>query len=65
MRVWAKLKHPNVLPLLGFIMSGPYPSLISEWMENGSLSTFMKMHPDADAIKMVRISLLLRDMRSN
>jgi len=40
-RVWAKLSHPNVLPLLGYTMEGKYPSLLSEWMERGSLKFCM------------------------
>ena len=33
--VWSKLKHPNVLPLLGYAFDADtgYPMLISPWME--------------------------------
>ncbi|OCB88110.1 kinase-like protein [Sanghuangporus baumii] len=46
--VWAKLKHKNILPLLGyaFEQKSNYPLLVSEWMENGSAWDFVKSHLD-------------------
>ncbi|KLO07521.1 kinase-like protein [Schizopora paradoxa] len=46
-RIWAELKHANVLPLWGFIAEGEnaMPSLISEWMFKGALFKFMKTFP--------------------
>ncbi|KAL5531801.1 hypothetical protein ACEPAF_5363 [Sanghuangporus sanghuang] len=48
--VWAKLKHKNILPLLGyaFEQKSNYPLLVSEWMENGSAWDFVKSHLDCD-----------------
>jgi len=40
-RIWSELVHPNVLPLLGYMIEGSYPSLVSEWMEKGSLRSRM------------------------
>ncbi len=43
MKIWSKLKHRNVLPLLGyFIERGELPTFISEWMVNDSLFDYMK-----------------------
>ncbi|KLO11196.1 kinase-like protein [Schizopora paradoxa] len=52
MRIWAKLKHPNILPFLGFFVEGKNRvlSLISEWMENGTLYHFMKTFPRGGTI---------------
>jgi len=46
-RIWATLDHENVLPLLGYVAEGEYmtPSLISEWMENGTLHVYMSNFP--------------------
>jgi len=46
-RIWSKLKHENVLPLLGYLIEGSnmMPSLISEWMEKGTLRESMKSFP--------------------
>ncbi|KAL5481088.1 hypothetical protein ACEPAI_10029 [Sanghuangporus weigelae] len=46
--VWSKLRHTNILPLLGFIKEGDYPSVISEWMENGTIKQYMKSKPSVD-----------------
>ena len=52
--IWSKLDHPNVLPLLGYYTEGGvYPHLISEWMENGPLSRYVKVLPKG--IKTVRM----------
>jgi len=42
-RIWTTLKHAHVLPLLGYVFEGQHktPSLISVWMENGTLHTCM------------------------
>ncbi len=46
-RLWSKLNHPNVLPLLGYFLSGPkaIPNFVSEWMEKGTLTDYMKNRP--------------------
>ncbi|KZP04661.1 kinase-like protein [Athelia psychrophila] len=41
--IWQRLKHENVLPLLGTVQHfGRYISLVSPWMENGSLVQYLK-----------------------
>ncbi|OCB92096.1 kinase-like protein [Sanghuangporus baumii] len=52
-RVWSGLYHRNVLPLLGYVIEGEYPSLISEWMENGTVSRYMRKHPKTDLLQMI------------
>ncbi|KAL5526660.1 hypothetical protein ACEPAF_8384 [Sanghuangporus sanghuang] len=46
MRIWSKLDHPNILPLLGYMLESDYPSLISEWMEFGTVRNFLNNHPE-------------------
>ena len=53
---WSCLRHPNVLPLLGVMMSGDRFVMVSEWMENASISEFVRAHADADRLKLVRLS---------
>ncbi|KIK54421.1 hypothetical protein GYMLUDRAFT_106333, partial [Collybiopsis luxurians FD-317 M1] len=45
--VWRQLKHPNILPLLGVNMDIFPPSfcLISPWMENRNVITYLKQNP--------------------
>ncbi|KLO08225.1 kinase-like protein [Schizopora paradoxa] len=51
-KIWAALHHANVLPFLGFLVEGDNmaPSLVSEWMANGTLFHFMKRIPRAGII---------------
>lgn len=43
MRIWALLFHDNILPLKGYIIeSGTgHPSMVTEWMNNGSLKQYI------------------------
>ncbi|KAG9122903.1 hypothetical protein FRC07_000526 [Ceratobasidium sp. 392] len=45
---WSKLKHENVLGLLGFAMFQGQLAMISRWMENGTLNDFIRKHPEED-----------------
>ena len=46
--MWKALQHPNVLPLIGVMMSETRFAMISDWMDNGNINDFVKAHPDAD-----------------
>ena len=42
-RVWSNLHHQNVLMFLGYALEGgDYPLLVSEWMENGTVQTYVQ-----------------------
>ncbi|KAG9075891.1 hypothetical protein FS749_012400, partial [Ceratobasidium sp. UAMH 11750] len=45
---WSKLKHPNVLELLGVALFQEQLAMISPWMENGTLNDHVRKHPDLD-----------------
>lgn len=49
---WSKLKHRNVLPLMGLAIFKGYLSMISGWMENGDMTSYLKQNPDADRIRL-------------
>lgn len=55
LEIWAKLRHPNVLPLLGYIVDDDarYPALISEWMSNGTVLQYCIAHPAACIVNLV------------
>jgi len=59
---WKTLRHPNVLPLIGVMMSETQFAMISDWMVNGNINDFVKAHPDANRLELVsssfRVSLL-------
>ena len=50
---WKTLQHPNVLPLIGVIMTGAQFAMVSEWMVNGNICEFVKAHPDIDKLRLV------------
>ena len=50
---WKALHHPNVLPLLGVIMTETEFSMVSEWMSNGNINQFVAAHPDAKRFELV------------
>ena len=50
--MWKRLTHPNILPLLGITLT-PL-QLISTWMSGGDLTGYIKNHPDADRLILVR-----------
>ncbi|CAE6538083.1 unnamed protein product [Rhizoctonia solani] len=47
---WSKLRHPNTLPLMGLALFRGYISMISEWMDHGSLTDYLRKYPDVDRI---------------
>ncbi|EJC99226.1 kinase-like protein [Fomitiporia mediterranea MF3/22] len=51
--IWSKLDHTNILPLLGYVMEGDYPSVVSEWIENGTVGTYLKANPNADPVPLI------------
>jgi hypothetical protein len=50
---WKTLQHPNVLRLIGVIMSETQFAMVSEWMVNGNINEFVKANPDADRLRLV------------
>ncbi len=48
MMLWGQLRHPNVLPFYGVYYldeTRKQVSLVSPWMDNGNLVTYLKHHP--------------------
>jgi len=50
---WKTLQHPNVLPLIGVMMTETQFAMVSEWMVNGNICEFVKTHPDVDQLRLV------------
>ena len=51
--MWKTLQHPNVLPLLGVSMSETQFMMVSDWMVNGNINSFVMAHPDANRLELV------------
>lgn len=50
---WKALRHPNVLPLMGVIMSETEFAMVSEWMDNGNINQFVKEQPNVNRFELV------------
>ena len=50
---WKALRHPNLLPLLGVIMTKTMFAMVSEWMPNGNINEFVTAHRDANRFELV------------
>ena len=57
--MWKRLKHRNIVPLLG-ITSNPL-QLISEWMPGGNLTEYIKKYPRADRLSLASIPAVVFD----
>lgn len=51
-RVWQSLSHPHLLPLLG-VLFDEHVSLVSPFVENGSLPAYLIKNPNADRTRFV------------
>ena len=61
--IWKRLKHPNIVPLLGVTLleaddEGDIITplqLISDWMPDGNLQNYIKKNPDMDRVGVVGV----------
>lgn len=51
--MWRFLRHRNVLPLIGVMVSDNRFSMVSCWMSNGNINQFIKAHPEANRLELV------------
>ena len=54
---WKSLRHQNILPLLGVATSDNQFAMVSEWMANGNINEFVKVHREANRFKLVGLCL--------
>jgi hypothetical protein len=55
--IWKTLCHPNVLPMLGVTISDHKLTMVSEWMVNGNINEFIRVHRDANCFELVGFQL--------
>lgn len=53
---WRTLKHPNILALIGVVVTEGTFAMISHWMSNGNIREFVKANPGANRFKLVGFS---------
>ncbi|KAG9034155.1 hypothetical protein FS837_002262 [Tulasnella sp. UAMH 9824] len=47
LKIWMRLQHPNIAPLLGFTFEEEI-AIISPWFSRGNLSDYLEQHPEAN-----------------
>ncbi|TDL25371.1 kinase-like protein [Rickenella mellea] len=54
--IWRRFKHENVLPFYGCCTDAFHPqyALVSPWMKNSDMMSFLKKYPRTDRLGMVR-----------
>ncbi|CAE6348824.1 unnamed protein product [Rhizoctonia solani] len=50
--IWSKCEHPNILPLIGMTQFRNQISMVSPWMEHGTLSNFLSRRPQLNRCTM-------------
>ena len=50
---WKALNHPNVLPLLGVMMTDGRFAMVSEWMAEGNINHFVAKHWNTNRFELV------------
>ena len=53
--LWKQFRHPNLLPLLGATKSSDTLTMVSEWMENGTIMDFIVAHPGTNRLKLASV----------
>ncbi|KAJ7328719.1 kinase-like domain-containing protein [Mycena albidolilacea] len=51
--IWRQFCHPNLLPFFGVYYLGNRLCLVSPWMENGTITEFLRDEPDADRLSLI------------
>ena len=60
---WKWLRHENILPFVGVMLTPPFISIISDRMQHGNIMEFVKACPNFNRLDLVsgrRRSLFLR-----
>ncbi|KAF9778335.1 kinase-like domain-containing protein [Thelephora terrestris] len=52
--IWGFLKHPNLLPLLGVMMTENQLVMVSDWMSNGNIMEFTRVNPNEDRLGLLK-----------
>ncbi|KAF9785442.1 kinase-like domain-containing protein [Thelephora terrestris] len=51
--IWRHLRHSNILPLVGVAIGPGRCSLVSNWMDNGTINAFIERNPDANRVDLL------------
>lgn len=57
--IWGDARHSNILPFYGYKIVDGETMLVSPWCENGSLTSYIRHHPELSPCE--RLKLVSRD----
>ena len=63
--LWKRLNHPNVLPFCGVLMNQNQFCMVSPWMENGNVLSYTRKSPEANRLRLVRLTEQRSRVKSN
>ncbi|KDQ52260.1 hypothetical protein JAAARDRAFT_139168, partial [Jaapia argillacea MUCL 33604] len=52
-RAWGRLRHPNIVELLGVAFPGGRPAMVMPWYRNGNAVEYLRQHPGSDRFALV------------
>ncbi|KDQ52258.1 hypothetical protein JAAARDRAFT_210657 [Jaapia argillacea MUCL 33604] len=52
--VWHRLRHSNIVQLLGKYHAQGRDGMVMPWFTNGNAKTYLQMHPQANRLKLIR-----------
>ncbi|KAG9124735.1 hypothetical protein FRC07_010446 [Ceratobasidium sp. 392] len=56
---WSRLKHSNILELLGLAQFRGHLAMISPWMDNGTLREYLERNPQVDRYQLTCLLTIL------
>ena len=57
------LDHPNIVPFIGLHVADSITYMVSQWMKNGNILSFLRQNPASDRIKLAS-QLLITQLSS-
>ncbi|EUC63925.1 tyrosine kinase domain protein [Rhizoctonia solani AG-3 Rhs1AP] len=61
--IWSRLKHPNILPLMGTCSFRGSMSLVSEWQDNGNATEWVRANPGVDRLELVCLAVVIENLK--
>ncbi|KLO09790.1 kinase-like protein [Schizopora paradoxa] len=61
-RYWSDFEHKNILKFEGYFIEGEFPALVSRWMKDGSLWTYILAHKKNSSLDRKQAMILVSDI---
>ncbi|KEP50000.1 tyrosine kinase catalytic domain protein [Rhizoctonia solani 123E] len=61
--IWSRLKHANILPLMGTCLFRGSMGLVSEWQDNGNATEWVRANPGVDRLELVCLTVVIENLK--